>query len=180
MTEAGSGARMDAAPYATGGGGTVLEHRYGAVLLASLLTRDPVTELGDDATPTSVHFQASAVSPVDDLVVVGRTPDGGERRVSIGVRRAPTLVASDDASARLLTSYLRIVTASWEELRAGRWRLCLAVASPNTPVRQLGALAEIARASVDDAQFRAEVARPETNEPGRPGTATPYRCARYR
>jgi hypothetical protein len=153
MTEAGSGARMDAAPYATGGGGTVLEHRYGAVLLASLLTRDPVTELGDDATPTSVHFQASAVSPADDLVVVGRTPDGGERRVSIGVRRAPTLVASDDASARLLTSYLRIVTASREELRAGRWRLCLAVASPNTPVRQLGALAEMARASVDDAQF---------------------------
>jgi TPR repeat protein len=163
---AADGAPMDAAPYATGGGGTVLEHRYGAVLLACLLTGDPVTELGDDATPVSVRFQASAVSPVDDLLVVGRTPDGGERRVSIGVRRAPALVASDDASARLFTSYLRIVTDSWEELLAGRWRLCLAVASPNAPVRQLRALAEIARACVDEPEFRAEVARPRRTNQG--------------
>jgi hypothetical protein len=164
MTAAG-GVRAEAAPYATGGGGTVLEHRYGAVLLACLLVGDPVTELGDDATPVSVRFQASAVSPVDDLLVVGRTPDGGERRASIGVRRAPALVASDDASAQLLASYLRIVVASWQELRARSWRLCLAVASPNTAVQQLAALAEIARASVDEAQFRAEVERPgRTNQ----------------
>jgi TPR repeat protein len=138
----------------------VLEHRYGAVLLGCLLTGDPLPELGDDATPVSVQFQASVVSPVDDLLVVGRTPDGGERRVSIGVRRAPTLTGSDEASAQLLASYLRIVTSSWEEVLAGRWRLCLAVASPNAAVQQLGALAEIARACGDDAAFRAEVARP--------------------
>src|SRR5215471_4984455 len=159
-------ARMEAAPYATGGGGTVLEHRYGAVLLACLLTGAPVTELGDDATPTSVHFQASAVSPVDDLLVTGRTPDSGERRVSIGVRRAPKLTASDDKSALLLTSYLRVVTGHWEELRAGRWRLCLAVASPNAAVQQLGDLAEIARACNDEGQFRTEIARPRRTNQG--------------
>jgi hypothetical protein len=112
-----------------------------------------------------VHFQARAVSPVDDFLVLGRAQDGLQWRVSIGVRRAPRLVASEDESARLLASYVRIVTDSWEELQAGRWRLCLAVASPNTPVGQLGALTEIARACVDEPQFRAEVARPgRTNE----------------
>jgi hypothetical protein len=38
-------------PYSTGGGGTVLEHVYGATLLADLLTGDPVPMLGDDAVP---------------------------------------------------------------------------------------------------------------------------------
>src|SRR5438132_13806421 len=106
--------------YATGGGGTVLEHRYGAILLANLLVGDPVPGLGDDAMPISVRFQASAFSPVDDLLVVGRTPDDSERRISIGVRRAPALVTSDEASAHLLASYVRVVTDHWEELQAGR------------------------------------------------------------
>src|SRR5437763_7377116 len=87
-----------ATPYATGGGGTVLEHRYGAVLLAHLLTGDPIPALGDDVAPAMVMFQTSAHSPVDDLVVIGRSPDGTERRISIGVRRAPSLVASDGPS----------------------------------------------------------------------------------
>jgi hypothetical protein len=86
MRDAGCGA--GAALYSTGGGGVVLEHQYGASLLACLLTGDPTSELGDDATPTAVRFQASAVSAVDDLLVSGRTPDGGVRRVSVGVRRA--------------------------------------------------------------------------------------------
>src|SRR5213592_4795288 len=98
----GAELRGAAAPYATGGGGTVLEHRYGAVLLAHLLTGDPVTELGDDVAPVRVAFQARAFSPVDDLVVGGRAADGRERRVSIGVRRAPSLVPSEEASVQLL------------------------------------------------------------------------------
>src|SRR6266566_588298 len=120
MTVADAGPPVGASPYATGGGGTVLEHRYGAVLLAGLLTGSPVTELGDDAAPVSVRFQASSVSPVDDLLVVGRTPDGAERRVSIGGRRAPALVASEEASAHLLASYLRTITGQWREVQAGR------------------------------------------------------------
>jgi hypothetical protein len=133
-----------ATSYATGGGGTVLEHQYGAILLCNLLTGDPTPELGDDAIPVSVRFQASAISPVDDLVVAGRTPDGGKRRVSIGVRRAPALVASEDASARLLISYLRVVTKHWGEVQAGRRRLALVVVSPNSAVQQVRELAGIA------------------------------------
>jgi hypothetical protein len=155
-----------AAPYATGGGGTVLEHRYGAVLLCSLLTGDPISELGDDAAPISVRFQASAFSPVDDLVVIGRTPDDEERRVSIGVRRAPALVASEEASAELLSSYLQVVTEHWDKVQKGRWRLALAVVSPNPAVQQVRELAEIARVTTDKMMFRAEVDRPRRTNSG--------------
>jgi hypothetical protein len=80
MTMSGSESQSATSSYTTGGGGTVLEHRYGAVLLSHLLTGDSVPQLGDDATPVSVRFQASAFSPVDDLVVVGRTPNDAERQ----------------------------------------------------------------------------------------------------
>ena len=149
----------DASPYSTGGGGTVLEHRYGAVLLASLLAHDPIPELGDDTTPVSIRFQASLVSPVDDLLAVGHDRGGDERRVSIGVRRAPALTASDTKSARLLESYVRMVVDHWAEIGAGRWRLCLAVASPNAAVQQVRELAGIARSAGSAAAFRAEVRR---------------------
>jgi hypothetical protein len=149
-----------ASPYSTGGGGTVLEHRYGAVLLAHLLTGDPATELGDDVAPVQITFQASAFSPVDDLVVCGRSANGDERRVSIGVRRDPSLVPSEEASVRLIGSYLRVVSNHWPEVQAGRWRLALAVASPNAPVQQVAALAGIAREAPDELLFRVEVARP--------------------
>jgi hypothetical protein len=147
-------------PYSTGGGGTVLEHVYGATLLGDLLTGDPVPMLGDDAVPVSVRFQASAESPVDDLLVSGRTPDGGERRVAIGVRRSPAFVTSDQATQHLLASYLRVLTERWPEIQAGTWRLGLAVASPNPAVRELRELCGIARASQSGAGFREEVARP--------------------
>src|SRR5450759_3603018 len=79
-----------ASPYSTGGGGTALEHRYGAVLLSPLLTEDPVPMLGDDVVLYEVHFQAaSAGSPVDDFVLTGVAPDGSRRRLSLAVRRAP-------------------------------------------------------------------------------------------
>lgn len=119
MSGAQRGQRTGAAPYATGGGGTVLEHRYGAVLLSSLLTGDPVTELGDDTVPVSVRFQAGAISPVDDLLITGYTPDGMQRTVSIGVRRAPALVTSEEPSERLFASYLSVVAGCWDDLQLG-------------------------------------------------------------
>lgn len=154
-----SAAPLAAPPYVTGGGGIVLEHRYGATLLAGLLTGDPVAVLGADATPVQVRFQASAFSPVDDLLVTGRTPDGGQRRASVGVRRAPALTASDEKSVPLIATYLRVVTGSWDEVQAGSWRLALAVASPNPAVRQVKELAVIAKANGTEAGFRTEAAR---------------------
>lgn len=161
----GQTAATGASSYSTGGGGTVLEHRYGAVLLASLLLNDPVAALGDDVVPEAILFQASLISPVDDLVVIGRAPDGSERWLSIGVRRAPGLSASDTASAELLASYLRIVTEQWARVRSGHWKLALAVAGWNPAAKQLQELARFAREAPDEASFRAAVKRPSgTNE----------------
>lgn len=158
VTESSSGS-LSATPYVTGGGGIVLEHRYGATLLAALLTGDPVSVLGPDARPLRVRFQASAYSPVDDLLVTGRTPDGELRRSSVGVRRAPQLTASDKTSVPLVATYLRVVTGSWDEVRAGIWRLALAVASPSPAVRQVRELAVIAKANLSKSDFRTDVAR---------------------
>jgi hypothetical protein len=108
----------------------------------------------------TVRFQASAVSAVDDLLISGRTPDGGTRQVSVGVRRAPRLVESDkEKSVPLIASYLTVVVAeAWDEILAGRWRLALAAVPGNSAVRQVGELAEIARATGSEAAFRAELA----------------------
>ncbi len=149
-----------ASPYATGGGGTVLEHRFGAVLLSSLLTADPVAGLGDDVDPAELVFQASAFSPVDDLVLSGRGADGELRRLSIAVRRAPSLVPSSAESVQLMSTFVRVLADHWEEVRRGSWRLQLASASPNRDVQQLRALADIARATPDDASFRSAAAEP--------------------
>ncbi len=152
------GARR-ASPYSTGGGGTVLEHRYGALLLSHLLTADPLAELGDDVTPQEIAFQTSAFSAVDDLVVSGFSSVGTERRVSIGVRRGPLFIPSDESTVDLIGSYLQVIDDHWSEVSSGHWRLTLAVASPSTHVQQLRELASIARDVIDEIDFRGEVAR---------------------
>ena len=159
------GAELGVSPYASGGGGTVLEHLYGAVLLSSLLADDPITELGDDATPVSVRFQGRRLSPVDDLVVSG-SGRGEERRVSIGVRRDPDLTKSDKKTARLLTAYVQMAAGRWEDITDGRWRLYLAVAVPSPAVTQLRELTVIASAAADEAEFRTEVEMPGRADQG--------------
>ena len=115
-----------ASPYSTGGGGTVLEHRYGALLLSHLLSGDPAPELGSDVTVTRVAFQARAESDVDDYMLVGRGGDGNERRAFVAVRRAPRLIPSDSRSVELLATYLPTLLNDWLAVQAGRSRLVLA------------------------------------------------------
>lgn len=147
-------------PYSTGGGGVWLEHRYAAMLVAALLTEDPISELGDDVVPRSVRLQASHISQIDDVVVEGRSRDDRVRRVSIGVRRDPSLTTSDEKSVPLVRSFLRVVTGHWEEVEAGRWRVALAVGVSSTAVQQTDALAKIARSVSSAAGFRSAVERP--------------------
>ncbi|MER7179124.1 ATP-binding protein [Streptomyces hyaluromycini] len=147
-------------PYSTGGGGVWIEHRYAATLVAAVLAEDPISELGDDVVPHSVRLQASYISPIDDVVVEGRTRDGLVRRVSIGVRRNPKLATSDEKSVPLVRSFLQVVTGHWDEVVAGRWRVALAVGISSTAVQQTDALARIARSVSSAAAFRTAVARP--------------------
>lgn len=144
----------------TGGGGVVLELQYGAMLIAALLTGDQLPELGDRATPLSVRFQALEYRPVDDFLVVGRTPDGAERRVSIGVRRAPKFAGRDRKTARLLAGYVRVVGRHWDEVREGRWRLALVTASRSTATTEVSDLTQAARAAGSEQKFRHDVAQP--------------------
>jgi hypothetical protein len=118
------GGKGHASPYATGGG-TVLEHTYGAALLAALLREWPVRGLGEDVTPVEVRFQQGASYPVDDLVVVGLSPTG-PRTMFVAVRRDPTIGASSAAFVTLTVDFLRMVVsdgATWPPIRGGRvWR----------------------------------------------------------
>ena len=148
-----------ASPYATGGGGTVLEHAYGGALLARLLQQGPVRGLGDDVTPIQVRFQQAASAPVDDLVVVGQCATG-ERALFVGVRRNPTIGASSPAFVSLLVDYLRMVVDHRAEFDADRWRLGLAVAAPHTASAEVATLAWLARRQSGNALFRAAVAAP--------------------
>lgn len=66
----------------------MLEHRYAAVPLASLLTGDPLEELGDPVlVPVEIKHQARQFSKVDDILITARPRQGGEEfRVAIGFR----------------------------------------------------------------------------------------------
>jgi hypothetical protein len=157
-----------ASTYATGGGGVTLEHQYTATLLAGLLVGDPVPELGDRVTVTTVRPQASDVSAVDDLVLEGIDPSGVTHRASIGVRRDPKLTEGDTKSVPLVRTYLEVITNNWAEVSAGRWSLTLAVARARPTFEQVNALAELARGADSAGVFAEILARPATtNAPTR-------------
>jgi hypothetical protein len=132
----------------------VLEHAYGAVLLAALLRQTPVDGLGAEVTPVEVRFQQGASHPVDDVVVVGRCPTG-ERRMFVAVRRNPTIGPSSASFVDLLADYVRMVVDHRAEFEAGRWRLALAVAAPHTASAEVATLAWHARKHRSQAEFRA-------------------------
>ncbi|MGA5623280.1 hypothetical protein, partial [Pedobacter suwonensis] len=156
----GATAATGASPYSTGGGGTVLEHRYAAVLLSALLTHDSLAELGDSVlVPVEIKLQASDFSKVDDIVIIGRREhDEDDFHVCIGVRRDPQIVPSSEATVKLIHSYLREVTEHWGEMKTGRRRLVLAVADRNVHSTEVASLTQIA-AGKGSAEFRAAAAR---------------------
>ncbi|WP_405468139.1 PQQ-binding-like beta-propeller repeat protein [Streptomyces anulatus] len=158
MTSTAQKAVPAVGPYSTGGGGTVLEHRFGAVLLSHLLTRRPVPALGDHITPTHVRFQGREISRVDDLLVRGCSAAGAEHLLSVGVRRQPRLVPSEADSVQLVRAYLDVVIGHWPLLQSGRQRLALAVAPACQPVQQLAAVAVVAAAAPNPAEFRRRMA----------------------
>ncbi|WP_078898789.1 PQQ-like beta-propeller repeat protein [Streptomyces sp. KE1] len=156
-------ASASASPYSTGGGGTVFEHHYGAVLLSHLLTRTPVPGLGDEVTPVEVRFQARAVTAVDDYLVTGHATNGSQHYMSVAARRRPKLAASDSSSVELIKSFLTTLHEQWTSLDAGRWHLALAVAAPFPRAASLQALTTTAVAASGSASVFRELAA----EPGR-------------
>lgn len=150
------------------GGSAVLEHRYAATLLVHLLAGDRTRELGDNAEPMSVAPQANDVSPVDDMVISGLTPDGRTRKVSIGVRRHPAFTRNDAPTTKLLRTYLEVLTTHHHAVKNGEWLLVLAVVTGNPPPHQVQELATITKAHGVSSAFHMAVDQPKrTSKPVR-------------
>jgi hypothetical protein len=150
-------------PYATGGGGTVLEHRYGATVLAALLLEDSVPGLGEDFAVERVEFQASTESFVDDLRVTGvmrRGEDVDRRHLAIGVRRDPTIAPSDPNFMKLLLDCLKTLEKHGDAFNEGTYRLAIVVAANHTGAEETSQLADGARCFSTSAEFCASIATP--------------------
>ncbi|MCK0115587.1 hypothetical protein MWU57_00930 [Isoptericola sp. S6320L] len=150
-----------ASPYATGGGGTRLEHRLGAVFLARLLTGGPVAELGA-RPPTKVAFQQSSASRIDDLIVTALSADGvSSLRLDIAVRRTPSFVRSHGPTKKLVAALVAedIAAESDGDVLVER-RLAVAVSGPQTHAQQVAELAAVARAQATAEDFFTLVGTP--------------------
>lgn len=146
-------------PYATGGGGVLLEHEYVASMLGSLLLGQPVDGLGDEFLPTQVALQQEAFAPVDDVVIRGISP-GGDRTLLVACRRRPTLGRSSEATVALFADFLHVVIDKPAALASGELRLGLAVSGLFRPATELADLTEIARRQPDSTAFHAAVTTP--------------------
>jgi len=136
-----------ASPYSTGGGGTRLEHRVGAVFLARLLTCGPVLELGE-RPPTRVAFQQAPAARVDDLVVTASAADGvSSIRLEIAVRRTPKFIRSDKKTTELVAALVAAdIDAERDADAPVERRLAVAVSGFQTHAQQVAELAAVARA----------------------------------
>ncbi|MFC9337422.1 hypothetical protein ACFT0G_03150 [Streptomyces sp. NPDC057020] len=143
---------MGVSLYSSGGGGTVLEHRYAAVLLSALLTGSSLDELGDALIePAEIRLQARVLTCVDDIMVLGRRRGGTEEFTAcIGVRRNPSFVPSDDPTVKLVGNYLTEITEHWEEIESGHRRLVLAVVERSPHAFQIASLTQLAQGRSPD------------------------------
>lgn len=155
--------KVGTSSYATGGGGTVLEHRYGAVILAALLLENSIPGLDDAYKVERVKFQASAESAVDDFLVIGvADADQGRhpRTLSIAVRRSPNIAPSDKKFVELLASCVRTYNDNLSAFKDCTHRLCIVVASPHAGAQETAILAEQARAAASSKEFYSTVRGP--------------------
>ena len=156
--EAQDGAPPDASPkgmspYATGGGGVTFERKVAVTYLAHLLVGDGAAELGDERRAMSVAFQQAPDHPVDDLVVTAAQADEIEPSLvlSLGVRRAPNLVRSDESTQKLIRDFVGAVINSPTD--GPEHRFTLVVAGPQEQAEQLASLADLAVNQMDAPPF---------------------------
>jgi DNA-binding transcriptional ArsR family regulator len=147
-------------PYATGGGGVTFERKVAVQYLAHLLLGDGAPELGDSRCVVSLAFQQAPEHSVDDLVIRAAREDELEPSLvlAVAVRRAPNLVQSDEASKKLIRSFVQeIVNAPVE---GPEHRVVLVVAGVQDHAKQLETLAGLASDQMDSESFFALVGTP--------------------
>lgn len=140
-------------PYPTGGGGVTFERKVAVQYLARLLTGDGADELGDSRSVTSVAFQQAPEHSVDDLVIhAARVDDENPSLVlSIGVRRAPNLVQSDESTKKLIRAFVDEVINI--PVDGPEHRVALVVAGTQLHAEQLASLADLALKQMDATKF---------------------------
>ena len=136
-------------PYATGGGGVTFERKVAVQYLAHLLTGNGAAELGDGRRVVSVAFQQAPEYPVDDLVIAAAHPEESKPSLllSLGVRRSPNLVQSDEPTRKLIRDFVRAVINALAD--DPEHRLGLVVAGARTQAQQLSELAGLAAGQMD-------------------------------
>ena len=153
-------------PYATGGGGVTFERKVEVRYLSLLLSGDGSPELGEGRSVVSVAFQQAPKHPVDDLVVSAALPDESEPSLvlSLGIRRSPNIVPSDESMQRLIRSFVRaVIDMSAED---SKHRLGLVVAAPQQHAKQLGLLADHAAVQMDASGFFDLIRTPNSFDSG--------------
>lgn len=143
-----------ASPYSTGGGGTRLEHRLGAVFLVRLLIAGSVSELAERA-PDRVAFQQSPATSVDDLVITAPAADGlSSVRLEVAVRRTPKFIRSDKKTNDLIAALVRAdLDAERASDRLVERRLAVAVSGQQTHAQDVAELAATARGQAEADEF---------------------------
>jgi hypothetical protein len=124
-------------PLATGGAGTFFEQHVVAGFLTYLLVGG-VPPFLKDCQLEKIHLQAGHLDwRTDDLVVVGRDVDAGERKAAIQVKQSFTLTASN-------TDCVATFTNAWQDFSNGNLfaqeRDVLALITGPAPAKQLRGL----------------------------------------
>ncbi|MCY4383622.1 MAG: hypothetical protein OXE44_10780, partial [Nitrospinae bacterium] len=129
------------------------ERKVAVLYLTRMLVGDNTPELGDGARIVSVAFQQAPDHPVDDLVVSAARPDALQPSLvlTLGVRRSPNLVVSDEPTRKLIRQFVRTVIDVPAD--GPERRLVLVVAGPQTNAEQLAKLAYIAEGQMDAPGF---------------------------
>lgn len=145
--------RVGASPYATGGGGVTFERKVAATYLARLLTGDGAAELGDGRRVVSVRFQQAPEHAVDDLVVYSAREDEVDASLvlALGVRRAPDIVQSNEATTKLVTDFVRGVISAPAD--GPEHRFALVVAGSQQHAEQLAVLTHVAANQMNASEF---------------------------
>ena len=155
---ASAGAAMS--PYATGGGGVTLERKVAVNYLAKMLTGSGATELGAGRSVASVSFQQAPDHAADDLVVRAQRAHEAEPSLvlALAVRRAPSLVQSDDKARKLVGTLLSELE---KDLGTDVDHLVgLVVAGPQPHASQLAELSGLARGQPSPEAFFALIQEP--------------------
>lgn len=142
--------------YVTGGGGTHLEPRVTSHYLTAMISEAGAR--GALGTVTAVKTQQSEIdSPLDDLVIEGRLPDGTGTRLDLQITTTLSFTDSDD-------KWNDIVPRAWDSFRRSGFnpatdRIGIAVSQTTTKLeRSVQPLLARARHAADGSQYRKRLA----------------------